>query len=78
MDNPRKTLIITALTVASTSRCHRFGITAEFPMTLIATAVVFPIVASGLTRHGVWWITAVPIFLEEDQFIDVIDSARVA
>ena len=41
-----KTVIITALAVASTYLCRRFGITAEFPMTLIATAVVFPIVFS--------------------------------
>jgi hypothetical protein len=41
-----KTLIITSLAVASTYLCRRFEITASFPMTLIATAVVFPIVFS--------------------------------
>ncbi len=41
-----KTIVITALAVASTYLCRRFGITADFPMTLIATAVVFPIVFS--------------------------------
>lgn len=32
--------------MASTWACLRFGVTAEFPLTLIATAVVFPIVFS--------------------------------
>ncbi len=41
-----KTIVITALAVASTWLCRRYGIIAEFPMTLIATAVVFPIVFS--------------------------------
>ena len=41
-----KTIIITILAVVSTYLCRRFGITANFPMTLIATAVVFPIVFS--------------------------------
>jgi len=41
-----KTVIITVLAVASTYVCRRFAITADFPMTLIATAVVFPIVFS--------------------------------
>jgi len=41
-----KTLVITALAVVSTFLCRRFGITADFPMALIATAVVFPIVFS--------------------------------
>jgi hypothetical protein len=42
----RKTLVITVLAVASTYLCSRFGIAAQFPLTLIATAVVFPIVFS--------------------------------
>ncbi len=41
-----KTVIVTALAVASTYLCLRFEITADFPMTLIAIAVVFPIVFS--------------------------------
>jgi len=58
----RKTIIVTILAVLSTYLCRRFGIEAEFPMTLIATAVVFPIVFSingaykrremALTRYG--------------------------
>ncbi len=39
-----KTVVITALAVLSTYLCRQFNITADFPMTLIATAVVFPIV----------------------------------
>lgn len=41
-----KSLIITILAVVSTYLCKRFDIVAEFPMTLVATAVVFPIVFS--------------------------------
>jgi len=39
-------LVITALAVASTYLCRRFDLTASFPLTLIATAVIFPIVFS--------------------------------
>ena len=42
----KKTIIITALAVLSTAICLHFGISAKFPMTLIATAIVFPIVFS--------------------------------
>ena len=41
-----KTIIIVILAVLSTYLCRKFDLTAEFPMTLIATAVVFPIVFS--------------------------------
>ncbi len=41
-----KTLIITALAVLSTWLCSRLGLAADFPLTLIATAVIFPIVFS--------------------------------
>ena len=41
-----KTIVVASLAVASTYLCRRFEITADFPMTLIATAVVFPIVFS--------------------------------
>jgi len=42
----KKTLIITGLAVLSTALCLHFGISAQFPITLIATAIVFPIVFS--------------------------------
>ena len=41
-----KTLIVTILAVISTSICITYDLTADFPLTLIATAVVFPIVFS--------------------------------
>ena len=41
-----KTLIVAILAVASTYLCHKFNLVADFPLTLIATAVVFPIVFS--------------------------------
>ena len=41
-----KTLIVTLLAIASTFLCRRFGLTADFPLTLITIAVVFPIVFS--------------------------------
>ncbi len=41
-----KTLVIALLAIASTYLCQTFGLVADFPLTLIATAVVFPIVFS--------------------------------
>ncbi len=41
-----KALFIAALAVLSTYLCLQFGLTGDFPLTLIATAVVFPIVFS--------------------------------
>jgi predicted membrane chloride channel (bestrophin family) len=41
-----KTLVVAALAVAATAACRHFGITAAFPLTLIAIAIVFPIVFS--------------------------------
>lgn len=41
-----KACLIAALAVVSTFFCIRFGLAADFPLTLIATAVVFPIVFS--------------------------------
>jgi len=41
-----KTLIITTLAVTSTYLCRRYNIMADFPTTVIATAVIFPIVFS--------------------------------
>ena len=41
-----KPLIISALAVASTYFCIEYSITADYPLTLIATAVIFPIVFS--------------------------------
>lgn len=41
-----KTLVVVALASASTCLCQHYGLVADFPLTLIATAVVFPIVFS--------------------------------
>ena len=41
-----KTLIITGLSVGSTALCIEFNVVAKFPLALMATAVVFPIVFS--------------------------------
>ena len=46
-----KTLIVSVLAVISTYASIRFGITADFPLTLIATAIVFPIVFSINTAY---------------------------
>jgi len=41
-----KTLIITFLSIISTAICLHFNIKANFPLTLIGTAIIFPIVFS--------------------------------
>lgn len=41
-----QTLVVTAFAVASTYLCGRFGFTADFPLTLLGIAIVFPIVFS--------------------------------
>jgi hypothetical protein len=41
-----KAFFVTLAAVASTYLCQRYGLTAELPLTLVATAVVFPIVFS--------------------------------
>lgn len=41
-----KSLVVTVLSIISTYACIRFELRADFPLTLIATAVIFPIVFS--------------------------------
>jgi predicted membrane chloride channel (bestrophin family) len=41
-----KAVVVSALAIASMLVCSRFSLTADFPLTLIATAIVFPIVFS--------------------------------
>jgi len=41
-----KTLIVTSFAVLSTFLCITYGITADFPLALIATAIIFPVVFS--------------------------------
>jgi predicted membrane chloride channel (bestrophin family) len=47
-----KSLIISLVAVLSTWLCLRFGIKADFPLTLIATAIVFPLVFSIGTAYS--------------------------
>lgn len=47
-----KSLVISALAVLSTWLCLQLEITANFPETLIATAIVFPLVFSISTAYG--------------------------
>lgn len=42
----RKTFIVALLAILSTYLCLKFKITADFPLTLVSTAVIFPIVFS--------------------------------
>lgn len=46
-----KSILIGALAILSTWLCLRFGIKADFPLTLIATAIVFPLVFSIGTAY---------------------------
>ena len=41
-----KSVSLSALAVVSTYLCLRYGLAADFPLTLITTAVIFPIVFS--------------------------------
>lgn len=47
-----KSLVISALAVLSTWLCLKFSIKADFPLTLIATAIVFPLVFSISTAYN--------------------------
>jgi predicted membrane chloride channel (bestrophin family) len=46
-----KSVLISALAVLSTWLCLRFDVKADFPLTLIATAIVFPLVFSISTAY---------------------------
>lgn len=41
-----RTLIVSGLSVVSTWLCLKYSVTADYPLTLIATAIVFPVVFS--------------------------------
>ena len=47
-----KSVVISLLAVLSTWLCLRLGIKADFPLTLIATAIVFPLVFSISTAYN--------------------------
>jgi predicted membrane chloride channel (bestrophin family) len=46
-----KSLLLSLIAIFSTWLCWSFGITADFPLTLIATAIVFPLVFSISTAY---------------------------
>ncbi len=48
----RKSMIISTLAVLATWACLQLKITADFPLTLIATAIVFPLVFSISTAYN--------------------------
>jgi hypothetical protein len=67
-----KSVLISALAFASTLLCLRFGIVADFPLTLIATAIVFPLVfsistAPAIKAHGRALYLAARDWLDEPQ-----------
>ncbi len=80
-----KTVVITLLAVASTALCLHFDITADFPLTLIATAVVFPIVFSiggaykrrenALARYGSLKAHSRAIYFATRDWFDGSDAA---
>ncbi len=41
-----KTVLVTGLALLSTFLCRRYGLVADFPLTLVATSIVFPVVFS--------------------------------
>lgn len=47
-----KTLIVTFLSLASTWLCTRYNIQADFPLTLVGIAIVFPVVFSIDSAYG--------------------------
>lgn len=86
-----KTFIITVLAVLSTYLCRTFGVSADFPLTLIATAVIFPIVFSisgaykrretALAQYGSIKAHGRAIYFAARDWIeqrgpDVVDEAR--
>ena len=49
-----KTLIVSALAIVSIFLCEYFNLKAEFPLTLVGVAIVFPVVGAGKrSQNGV-------------------------
>jgi hypothetical protein len=79
--------LIAALAVLSTGLCLRFGITGDFPLTLIATAVVFPIVfsinsaykrrESVLDDYATMKAHGQAIYFATRDWLEVCDGARL-
>jgi hypothetical protein len=82
-----KALVIAGLAVLSTWLCLRFGLAGDFPLTLIATAVVFPIVfsinsaykrrESVLDDYGLIKAHGRAIFFAARDWLDLGDDERL-
>lgn len=82
-----KSLLVSGLAVASTWACLRYGITANFPLTLIATAIVFPIVfaighafkrrESALDDYGIIKAHGRAIYFAARDWLPERDDARL-
>lgn len=82
-----KTLLVMIAAVASTYFCLQFGLIADFPLTLIATAVVFPIVFSignaykrreaALDEYGSIKANGRAIFLASRDWLEESNSDRL-
>ena len=80
-----KSLVVTVLAVASTYLCATYGITGAFPLTLIATAIVFPVVFSiggaykrreaALEEYGSLKAHGRAIFFAARDWIEASDAA---
>jgi predicted membrane chloride channel (bestrophin family) len=83
-----RALVIAAMAMISTWACLHFGITGDFPLTLIATAVVFPIVfsinsaykrrESVLDDYGSIKAHGQAIYFASRDWLEVVDGERVA
>lgn len=81
-----RSLLISLLAVASTWLCMRFGIRGDFPLTLIATAIVFPLVFSinaayirrekALEEYGNLKAHGRSLYLASRDWVPVRDSRR--
>ena len=81
-----KSLIISALAVVSTWLCLRLGIKADFTLTLIATAIVFPLVFSigtayqrrekALEEYGALKANGRALYLASRDWLPTDDSQR--
>jgi len=79
-----KTLILVVLSLASTYLCHYYEITADFPLTLVSVAIVFPVVFSidtaykrrenALKHYADFKGHAVSIYFACRDWVDVKDS----
>ena len=82
-----KTLVVASLAVASTALCKAQGWEADFPLTLISTAVIFPIVfsiggaykrrESALDDYGTFKAHGQAIFFATRDWVPEPDEAQI-